>query len=171
MSIKTFWNILIKILGLLLIVGALTVVPQWIYSIYSAFQTGDNESFITLTVIFSVVLFVYFFAFKFCIYKTSWIIEKLKLDKGLENETIELNSNGNKVISIALILMGGLIFVENIPILFRQIFVFFQQGSLFKDYPESGWIVFNFVKVTIGYLLMTNSFRIVNYIESKKSNN
>lgn len=170
MSIKTFWKILIKILGLLLILGALTVVPQWIYSIYSAYQTGDNESFITLTIILLTVFFIYFFAFRFCIYKTSWIIDKLKLDKGFEEEMIELNSNENRIISIAIIVIGGLLFVENIPILFRQIFVFFQQESLFKDYPQSGWMIFNFVKVVIGYLLMTNSFRIANFVKSKKIN-
>lgn len=171
MSIKTFWAILIKILGLLLLFGALTTIPQWMYSIYSEYQSGNKESFFTLIFILLIVLFIYFFAFKFCIYKTFWIIEKLKLDKGLENETIELNSNGNKIISIAVILVGGIIFVESIPSFFRQIFVFFQQELLFKDYPESGWMIFNFLKIIIGYLLMTNSFRIANFIESKKSNN
>lgn len=168
MSIKTFWTILIKILGLLLIFGALTIVPQWFYSIYSAYQTHDFDSFIILISILLIVLFVYFIVFKFCIYKSSWIIEKLKLDKGFEDEKIELNSKGNRIISIAIIVIGGLMFVESIPILFKQIFVFFQQESLFKDYPGSGWMIFNFVKVIIGYLLMANSFRIANMIEKEK---
>jgi len=168
MSIKTFWTILIKILGLLLIFGALTIVPQWFYSIYSAYQTHDFDSFIMLIFILLIVLFVYFIVFKFCIYKSSWIIEKLKLDKGFEDKKIELNSKGNRIISIAIIVIGGLMFVESIPILFKQIFVFFQQESLFKDYPGSGWMIFNFVKVIIGYLLMTNSFRIANMIEKEK---
>lgn len=168
MSIKTFWTILIKIFGLLVIFGALTIVPQWVYSVYSAYQSHDYDSFIMLISILLIVLFVYFIVFKFCIYKSSWIIEKLKLDKGFEDEKIELNSKGNRIISIAIIVIGGLMFVESIPILFKQIFVFFQQESLFKDYPESGWIIFNFVKVIIGYLLMTNSFRITNLIEKEK---
>jgi Ca2+/H+ antiporter len=99
MSIKTFWTILIKILGLLLIFGALTIVPQWFYSIYSAYQTHDYDSFIILISILLIVLFVYFIVFKFCIYKSSWVIEKLKLDKGFEDEKIELDSKGNRIIS------------------------------------------------------------------------
>jgi hypothetical protein len=168
MSIKTFWIILIKILGLLLILGALTLVPQWFYSIYSAYQTGDYKSFVTLISILLVVLLVYFFAFRFCIYKPSWVIEKLKLDKGFETEKIELNSNESKIVSMAVIVIGGLMFIESIPVLFRQIFVFFQQESLFKDYSESGWMIFNFVKIIIGYLLMSNSFRIASFIVEKK---
>lgn len=168
MSIKTFWTILIKILGLLLILGALIVVPQWLYSLYAAYQTGDNESFIILSSIILIVFLIYFFIFRFCIYKTSWVIEKLKLDKGFESDFIELNSNENKIISIAIIVIGALMFEESIPVLFRQIFVFFQQESLFKDYPESGWMIFNFIKVLIGYLLMTNSFKIAKLIDKQK---
>lgn len=167
MSIRTFWIILIKILGLLLILGALTIIPQWLSSIYAAYQIHDNESFISLLIILVLVLLVYFFVFRCCIYNTSWIIDKLKLDKGFENETIELKSNANKIISIAIIVIGGMMLVENIPIFLRQIFVFFQQDTLFKDYPESVWMIFNFVKAIIGYLLMTNSFRIARFINNK----
>ncbi|MFN4213144.1 MAG: hypothetical protein ACK4FL_04285, partial [Microgenomates group bacterium] len=135
MTIKTFWIISIKILGLLLILGALTVIPQWLTSIYSAYQTGDFESLTIVTLIFLAILIVYYFVFKLCVFKTSWIIEKLKLDRDFETQNIELNSKSFTIISIATIVIGGLMFVENIPLLLREIFIFFQQESLFKDYP------------------------------------
>lgn len=168
MSIKTFWMILIKILGLLLILSALTIIPQWLSSIYGTYQAHDVEAFVTLLIILLFTSLVYFFVFKFCVYKTSWIIDKLKLDKGFENETIELNANSDKVISIAVIVIGALMLVESIPVFFRQLFMFFQQDSLFKDYPQSGWMIFNFLKVLMGYLLMTNSFRIAQFVNRKK---
>ena len=170
MTINTFWRILIKILGLLLILGALTVIPQWFSSIYSAYQIGDFESLTILTLIFLAILFIYYFVFRLCVYKTSWIIEKLKLDRDFENQNIELNSKSFTIISIATIVIGGLMFVENIPILLREIFIFFQQESLFKDYPKTGWIIFDFCKVIIGYLLMTNSNRIAKIIDNPKNN-
>ncbi|WP_406843578.1 hypothetical protein [Flavobacterium soyae] len=168
MSIRTFWVILIKILGLLLISGALTVIPQWFTSIFYTYQSGDVYNMAILASLLLIILFVYFFIFKICMYKTSWIIDKLKLDKGFDNETLELNSSENKIISIAVIVIGGLMFVENIPVLLREMFVFFQDKNLFKDYPKAGWIIFDFCKVILGYLLMTNSFRITNFIRSKK---
>lgn len=168
MSIKTFWMILIKILGLLLILSALTIIPQWLSSLYGAYQGHDNETFIALLIIFLFIVVVYIFVFKFCVYKTSWIIDKLKLDKGFEDETIQLNSNSNKIISIAIIVIGALMLVESIPVFLRQLFMFFQQDSLFKDYPQSGWMIFNFLKVLMGYLLMTNSFRIAQFVNRKK---
>lgn len=168
MSIRTFWVILIKILGLLLISGALTVIPQWFTSIFYTYQSGDVYNMAILASLLLIILFVYFFIFKICMYKTSCIIDKLKLDKGFDNETLELNSSENKIISIAVIVIGGLMFVENIPVLLREMFVFFQDKNLFKDYPKAGWIIFDFCKVILGYLLMTNSFRITNFIRSKK---
>lgn len=168
MTIKTFWTILIKILGLLLILGALTVIPQWFSSIYSAYQIGDFESLTILILIFLVILIIYYFVFKLCVYKTSWIIEKLKLDSDFETQNIELNSKSFTIISIATIVIGGLMFVENIPLLLREVFIFFQQESLFKDYPKTGWILFDLCKVLMGYLLMTNSSKIAKFIDNPK---
>lgn len=107
MTIKTLWTILIKILGMLLILGALTVIPQWFTTIYYSYESGDTESLIILSSIFMFVLVVYYFVFRLCVYKTSWIIEKLKLDKDFENSNIELNSKSFTIISIAAIVIGG----------------------------------------------------------------
>lgn len=168
MSIKLFWTILIKILGLILVSGLLTVLPQLLMSLYyvfekDVFQSILNEGFITIPSIL-----IYFFLIKICLFKTSWIIDKLKLDKGFEAEKIELNIGESKIITIAIIVIGGLIFIETLPVLFRDLFIFFQDKNLFKDYPKSGWIIFDVCKVVIGYLLMTNSFKIAKFIDQKK---
>lgn len=168
MSIRTFWNILIKILGLFLISGALVIVPQSISFLYYAFKSGDFIDVLSVVALNLVLLFVYFLIIRLCIYKTNWIINKLKLDKGFETENIELNFDSTKIISIAIIVIGGLLFIDNIPVLFREIMVFSEDKNLFKDYPKSGWLIFYFCKAIIGYLLMTNSFRIAKLIDKQK---
>jgi len=171
MSIRTFWNIVIKILGLFLISGALVLVPQSISYSYYAFKSGDLIDVLSLAALNLILLSIYFVIIRLCIYKTNWITDKLKLDKGFETENIELNFDSTKIISIALIVIGGLLFIDNIPVLFREIMVFFQDKSLFKDYPKSGWLIFYFCKTIIGYLLMTNSFRIAKLLSDKKEKN
>lgn len=169
MTIKTFWTILIKILGMLLVLGALTIIPQWFSTMYYTYESGDIESLIILNVILLVVLVIYNFVVRICLFRTSWIIDKLKLDNDFENQQIELNSESYAIISIATIVIGGIMFTESIPTLLKDIFIFFQQRSALKDYPNTCWIFFNFVKIIIGYLLMTNSKQIAKFIESKKS--
>lgn len=169
MTIRTFWRILIKILGMLLVLGALTIIPQWFSTMYYAYESGDIESLIILNVILLVVLGIYYLVVRICLFKTSWIIDKLKLDKDFENQHIELNSKSFKIISIATIVIGGIMFVESIPILLKDIFTFLQQKSSLKDYASTGWIFVNFGKIIIGYLLMTNSKQAAKFIENKKN--
>lgn len=168
MSIRTFWIILIKILGLILIFQAITIIPEWISSIYFLYENGDTKNLSVLIFSVLLVLFIFYLISRFLLFKAHWIIDKLKLDKGFENDTIELNSGQNRIISIAIIIIGSYMLIQNIPILFREFFIFFQQKILFKDYPKSGWIIFYFCKTIIGYLLMTNSFRIAKLIEKQK---
>ncbi|WP_264523907.1 hypothetical protein [Flavobacterium sp. N502536] len=167
MSIKTFWIILIKILGLILILQAVSIIPEWISSIYFIYENEDNKDLLILIFCILLVLFIFYLISRFFLFKANWIIDKLKLDKGFENNTIELNSSQNKIISIAIIVIGGYMLIQNVPILLQQFFMFFQDKTLFKDYPKSGWIIFYFCKAVIGYLLMTNSFRIAKFIEKE----
>ena len=168
MTIKTFWAIAIKIIGMLLILAALTTIPQWFSAMYYAYIGGDMESLIILNVILFIVLIIYYFVFRLCLFKTLWIIEKLELDKDFDNEHLELSSKSFTIISIAIIVIGGSMFVESTPILLKDSFIFFQQKTLFNDYSNAGWIVFNFFKIIIGYLLMTNSKIIAKFIADKK---
>ncbi|WP_291287321.1 hypothetical protein [Flavobacterium sp.] len=164
MSIKTFWIILIKILGLILILQAVSIIPEWISSIYFIYENEDNKNLLILIFSVLLVLFIFYLITRFFLFKANWIIDKLKLDKGFENNTIELNSSQNKIISIAIIVIGSYMLIQNLPILLKEFFMFFQDKTLFKDYPKSGWIIFYFCKAVIGYLLMTNSFRIAKFI-------
>ncbi|WP_208686248.1 hypothetical protein [Flavobacterium sp. SLB02] len=135
---------------------------------FYAFKSAEIIDVLSVSAINLILLVIYCLLIWVCIYKTSWIIDKLKLDKGFETENIELNFDSTKIISIAIIVIGGLLFIDNIPILLKDFFTFFQQKVLFKDYPKSGWIIFSFCKVIIGYLLMTNSFGIAKLIEKQK---
>jgi hypothetical protein len=64
-------------------------------------------------------------------------------------------------------------FVDSLPELCRQVFVTFQQKSMFRENPSSGWIIFHLAKTIVGYILMTNSQAVVKFIDkqSAKQNN
>lgn len=147
MSIRTFWNIIIKILGLFLISGALVLVPQSISYSYYAFKSGDLIDVLSLAALNLILLSIYFVIIRLCIYKTNWITDKLKLDKGFETENIELNFDSTKIISIALIVIGGLLFIDNISVLLREIMVFSQNKVYSKTIRNLVGLFFIFVKL------------------------
>ncbi|MFA5540565.1 MAG: hypothetical protein WC984_02725, partial [Bacteroidales bacterium] len=70
----------------------------------------------------------------------------------------------------ATIVIGGLILVDALPMLCKQIFTFIQQKSVFREDPQFNWVIFYLVKAIIGYLLMTNSKTVINYIDKKTEN-
>ncbi len=170
MTIKSFWTIIIKILGIWLILSSLTVISQFI-SFLQFFGSSNNDNLFSLTlplIFVLLTLLLYLLIIRLFVFKTDWIIDKLHLEKGFKEERIDLNINHTTVLTIATIIIGGLIFVESFPQLCRQIFVFLQENKIFRESQNSAWIIFQLVKTIIGYLLMTNSQVVVKFMDKEK---
>jgi len=172
MTIRTFWTILLKILGIYLVFDSFIVIPQFLTTLSTFFLDPEQTAMVFIWtfvyLLFTVGLFV--FILWLFVFKTAWLIDKLHLEKGFSEERIEFNIPYSTVLSISIILIGGLMFVDSLPQLCRQIFSFFQQKNMFIQDPSSDLIIFHFVKTIIGYLLMTNSRFVVNFIDGKKKN-
>lgn len=154
MKTKTFWIILIKILGLSILFSSLTVIPQFFLTLYSTFQNGNNYAEISFFLI--LILFIYLLILRLFVLKPKWIIDKLKLEKNIE-EKIDFNIKASTILNISVAVIGGLMLAGSIPMLCETLFEFFRQSSLFIDFENSKWIVAYFLKSLIGYLLFTNS--------------
>jgi hypothetical protein len=170
MTIRTFWTILIKILGISLVLSSLTVFSQFFsaFSLLKNYNTDNTDNFYFIALFVGLLLLtiiLYILVLWLFLFRTAWLIDKLHLDKGFTEEKIELNIQQSTVLTIAVIVVGGLIFVESFPGLCQQIFLFFQQKSMIKEDPHSGLIIFQLVKTIIGYLLMTNSQSIIKFID------
>lgn len=169
MTIRTFWTLFLKILGIWLILSGFTVIPQFT-SAFAFFGESNQDNFFAAIYIIGLLLLtigLYFVILKLLVFNSNWVIDKLKLDKGFQEENIDLNLKLKTVLAISTIVIGGLILVDALPMLCKQIFSFVQQKSVFREDPQFSWIVFYFIKTLIGYLLMTNSHLVINYIDKK----
>lgn len=169
MTIRTFWTLLLKILGIWLILSGLSLIPQ-IISVFTLFSMQFNDS--VIGVIFSIFVLlltvgVYFLILKLFVFNSGWIIDKLKLDQQFQEERIDLSITLRTILTIATIVIGGMILVNALPMLCMRIFSLIQQQNVFREDPEFGWIIFYAIKSLIGYLLMTNSKPVINYILRK----
>ncbi|MBK7389082.1 MAG: hypothetical protein IPI23_08430 [Bacteroidetes bacterium] len=168
MTIRTFWTIFIKILGIWLVLDSVTVIPQFISSL---FYPDPYDTGLGLPLSIAVLLLtigVYLFILRLFVFKTAWLIDKLHLEKGFDEEKIVLNVQLTTVLTVTTIVIGGLMFVDSLPALCKEIFVFLQQKNIFRENPESGWIIFHLVKTILSYLLMTNSKQVVAFINKHK---
>jgi len=171
MTIKTFWTIIIKILGIWLVLDSITVIPQFL-SALPFFGSNNDDNIFGVGVVVGLLLLtiaIYVFILRLFVFKTAWLIDKLHLDKGFDEEKIDLNVQLSTVLTVATIVIGGLMFVDSLPQLCKQTFVFFQQKNMFRESPTSGWIIFHLVKTILGYLLMTNSKQVVAFIDKQTS--
>ena len=172
MTIRTFWTLFLKILGIWLILSGLTVIPQFI-SAFAFFGDNHHDNFFAAIYIIALLLLtvgLYFVVLKLFVFNSNWLIDKLKLDKGFQEEKLDLSITLKTVLTIATIVIGGLILVDALPMLCKQIFTFIQQKSVFREDPQFNWVIFYLVKAIIGYLLMTNSKTVINYIDKKTEN-
>lgn len=171
MTIRTFWTIFIKILGIWLILESLTVIPQGLSAVLAIFSAPySNEPDLIILAIVVLTFAIYLLVMRLLLLRTEWLINKLHLDRGFQEERIELNLSLSMGITIASFIIGGLILIDSIPDLCRELFNFYQQKSLFRESPSAGWIFFYIVKSVIGYFLITNCKIVAAFIVKKTLN-
>lgn len=167
MTIKTFWTIFLKILGIWLVLDSVTVIPQFISTL---FYPDPYDTGLGLPLSIAVLLLtigVYLFILRLFVFKTAWFIDKFHLEKGFDEEKIDLNVQLTTVLTVTTIVIGGLMFVDSLPQLCKEIFVCLQQKNIFRENPRSGWLIFLLVKTILSYLLMTNSKQVVAFINKQ----
>src|SRR6476620_169236 len=115
MQINTFWKILLKIVGLWLLFSCISLIFQF-YSTLSFTNGGLNiESLLMIWLMLIVAIVVYIIIIRLFLFKTEWLVEKLKLEKNFNEDRIDLNIKSSTVLTIAITVIGGLMIAESFP--------------------------------------------------------
>ena len=167
MLINTFWKIIIKIIGLWLLFSCISIIPQFFSTLSFTNGSLDFQSLLAIWLMLFGAVVLYILIIRLFLFKAEWIVDKLKLEKNFNEERINLEIKSSTILTIAIVVIGGLTIIESLPNFCSGLFNFLQQKMLFKDYPDSHWLVFHFLKIIIGYLLLTNGKRFAGYIEKE----
>ena len=170
MTKRTLFDIILKILGIFFLKDFVDMTPQLLsVGLYLTQADGVVEALWTLLSSL-LILFVYGLVSYYLIFRTPAIIDKLKLVKDTEEEPIALTIHRSTVLSISIIVLGGLLVVNEIPVLCRQLLSYFQEKRMTygQTHPTLGYVIGSAVKIIIGLLLMGSQRQIVNFIERKR---
>lgn len=171
MTSRTLFNIILKVIGILFIKDMLALLPS-IFSVVYYFVEGRGlEDSVWILVLNLCILTIYCVVAYYFIFKTDLLIDKLKLDEGTHLETIPLNIHRSTVLSISIIVIGGLFLAEQIPNFFNQLITYYQNSQVANpSITDTGtsYMVWTVVKIIIGLLLIGNHRQIVNFIELKR---
>jgi hypothetical protein len=170
MTIRTLFSIFLKLLGIFFIKDIIEAIPQVLSITLYLGRTDTIYEAVWSLVTAMLVLLTYGLVSYYLLFRTGLIIDKLKLDKGFDQETIQLNIHRSTVLAICIIVTGGLIIVDEIPNLFRQLFAYYQEKRLTygQTNPSMAYSVISAVKILIGFLLIGNQRQIVNFIENRR---
>lgn len=176
MTPKSLFNIVLKIFGLFFLREIIFIIPQLISSI-PFFTPQDNfgsQPFRSVDILpFILTIFAFLF-YVFIIYQllfnTNKIIDKLKLDKGFNQQEFSINISVSLTLTISLIVIGGVIQINEIPNFFRYIFSYFQEKNLTRGMtkPNISYLITSGVKIILGLLILGERKRIVEFVVKRQ---
>jgi len=174
MTKRDFFRIIIKLFGLYaLILTVFTYIPTNIGYVTFQFELAS-----LLWILGGALLA--FAAYFLLIINTNRIINFLKIDRGFDEERIELgNFNNNKILKLGIILIGGFMIVDYLPTFLHYSYLAFKSkvsnnGLNSLDQMEFGmpsdylyWVVSG-VNLVVGYIFLTNYHRIADWLTRKE---
>jgi len=170
MQVKTLFSIVLKVLGIFFIKDIINSIIQtgsfmlWMPKQNSA--NFSNSDYSGLWIVIIVTLFYGIISW-LLIFKSDFLISALHITKGFDDQVIPLNIHRSTILSISIIVIGGYMVANEIPILCRQLFTYYQQKGIIGNYNTS-YTVVSVVKIIIGLLLMGLQRPLVNLIELKR---
>jgi hypothetical protein len=174
MTKKDLFRLIIKIFGLYSVITIIfSVFPSNVGLVISQID------FVGIVwIVFSLIAIILFFTL--LIYKPDKIISWLKLDKGFDEDKIEFqNFNNSNILKLAIIVIGGIILIQNIPAFLSHTLFAFKSSAgnglndnMFKfglrDYIH--WTT-SFLNIILGYLMLTNYSYVSKLFKDKDKNN
>lgn len=168
MTKRDFFKIIIKLFGLYsAIIVLFSVLPQNISNILTI-----NENYLLLIWIIISLLIVLALCL-LLLYKSDYIVDILKLDKGFDDDRIELGTLSNEsIFKFALLLIGGFLVIDNLPHFLQYTFAAFKSKMPSSGYiPQTTVNYFNWassgINILMGYVLISNYKRIASFIDKR----
>jgi len=176
MTPRNLFNVILKIFGLFFLREIIYIIPQLISSIPSFAKADDfgGEQFSSGGILPFIVTLIAISFYVFIIYQllfnTNKIIDKLKLDQGFNQQEFSFNISTSLILTVSLIVIGGVILTNEIPNFCRNIFSYFQEKNLTHGMtkPNYSYIVVSGVKIIIGLLIIGERKRIVEFVEKRQ---
>lgn len=156
MTKRDFFRLIIKIFGLYsLLLTVFTVIPNNISNLLYQFDIRMIAVVLGITCITVGLFFILLF-------KTDSIITILKLDKGFDEEKMDIgNLNNQSILKLAILLIGGFLVLDYVPnFLFELVNAFKYKAS--EASSIEGYSVDYFglstgiINIVIGFLMVVN---------------
>jgi len=168
MTPRSLFIIILKIIGIFFIKNILLAAASILPSLTQINRIDFGDFTILNITIAFLELVSYLLLTYLLLFKTNWIINTLKLDKGFSQEILEINIHRSTILRIAIIVLGGIIIVDSLPLLIQQFIYYIQMKK--EGFPKAkiDYIILHASRVLIGIFLISYQRILVNFIEYKQ---
>jgi hypothetical protein len=178
MAIRNLFSIILKVLGIFmlkdLIISLGQVIPILVgnYFLVASYETLSGG--------YILVVLIHYLMFHFLVFKTDFVIDKLKLDKGItyqefsffkEKGITELDFK--PIIALALMATAIYLLATEIPTLFSLLFGLYRENQVYDGNPgtQGGFVILSITKIIIAYILINACDTITDFIDRKRAKN
>ena len=170
MTARSLFDIVLKVLGIYFIKDIILTVPS-LFGILYSIGDGDISGAISTLLISLFTLLVYSVVAYTMIFRSGWVMEKLKLLEKVPEDPIPLNIHRSTVVSIVILLVAIYLIAQAIPLLIRELTKWYQYAQFTKGF-FNGMEPFDFsmilvytAEIILGLLMITYHRQLVNYVE------
>jgi len=93
----------------------------------------------------------------------------LELEKSFTQQKIDLTVSTSTTLSIIVIIISAITFLQSLPVLVQELFQFFNHGERISNYADTPLIIYHFIRAVASYLAMTNSATVVKWINKNST--
>jgi amino acid transporter len=165
MTKKDFFILLIKMFGLSSTVSVLfSILPS-----VSMYSVDPMSTFLMIIVCLFICILCWLL-----IFHADKLVGFLRLDKGFDDDRIEFgNLQPVDVIKIAVMIIGGMMFIRSLPSMVSKSFWLIREDNLGNEISFNDKVTMSVqaLNLLIGYLLFTNYDVVANYFDRKKDKN
>jgi hypothetical protein len=170
MTPKTLFSIILKVFGLFFLKDIFGIVTQLLPTVIYLAKPEMASGAIVTIVIYLLYILVYLLIAYYLIARSDTIIEKLKLDKDFDQEPFQFNMHRSALLSICLVVIGGLLITEGIPTFLGQLYSYFKSSGdrYSQSDPTVSYLLITGSRILTGFLVIAEKKWIINFIERKR---
>ncbi|MBN2766242.1 MAG: hypothetical protein JXR27_07695 [Paludibacteraceae bacterium] len=161
---------MLKIIGISLVLKVLNVISQSIATLSMLHTYQDSNILAVIATTILTTLAMYFFILWLFVIKTEWLVNILNLEKGFDENRIDMNFKLTSIVHLSIIITGAILIITNLPHLCKEIINYIGLKNSFNEQQTATMIILYFIKAVLGYALITNSKKITLYIDKKTVN-
>lgn len=170
MQLRNLLMLILKVMGLFFLKDIVLALPQ-LFSALMFLIAGDAYGMgISSGAVLLLSFLIYGWLAYYLIFKTDYVLQKLRLANGLEGEKISIQTNSRTVISICIILLGGFLLLNEVPTLLAQVYERWAdpRPADFVGRTNTPYLIGSIVRLIIGLLLLGKHQKIADYMESRQ---